>query len=721
MMRSNLLLFSLLLTTVSFGQNVPGPQASQQLGISPNEASFLTALDNVGVQGSGIASNSHIQSPAWYTSGPGARSAIVNVTFDTSFPELAKPAVERAADIWAQSIETVVPVQIQVFWDSLPPNYLGFGSPYEVLHDFEGAELANRQYAIALANQMAGQDLNPEAPDFVIRIAKDAQWHFGLDGQPEDDEYDLVTVALHEMAHGLGFLGSANHNGTSGFIGFQGIPFAFDQFVEESDGTPVLDYTSGTIGLGDVLESDALYWSGDYGQEAQPIGRPRLYAPSSWFGSASFSHLREGSYPSGDANSLMTPFLGTAEVIHNPGAIALGMMRDIGWDLPPVLCSILDVVALEQTPCNPQTNAYSQTLQITYENAPENGSLVVNGQSFFITGSPQTLTLTGLQSDGEDVEVEVVFSENLECSLTAPALFTAPEACCVRLRLSEVNPETKTLTVRNVAGCDGGLDGHVVKSGGAQVLLTDLLPVGAVIPSSATLSIEWPGWPDNVDGGDLTLHDQFGPFDDYVQWGTSGNAGEFIATLYNLWTPDTFLEGLPPYVYEGDPYASPAEHGLGFWSAQPFPCEILGVTVGATSPCNGIGNVFTQELTFDFQSPPPSGDIILVQDSLVAYDGSNPWNVVLTLPATGESVDITATVLGDPACTATYPGLVQSPESCGCPTDLNNGGFVDVTDLLLFLTDYGCMSGCTADFNDDGIVNVTDLLIFLTTYGSSCI
>jgi len=63
---------------------------------------------------------------------------------------------------------------------------------------------------------------------------------------------------------------------------------------------------------------------------------------------------------------------------------------------------------------------------------------------------------------------------------------------------------------------------------------------------------------------------------------------------------------------------------------------------------------------------------------------------------------------------------VMAPESCGCPTDLDGGGYVDVNDLLMFLGDYGCLSGCTADFDDDGIVNVNDLLIFLSAYGSFC-
>ena len=720
MMRWNLLTLGLLLTSMSFGQNSSGPGTFQALDPTlPNHPTHFE-LSDFGLQGTGEASHTSVGTPHWYSAAPGPRSAILNLEFGPLFPEEAKPAVERAADIWSQCIETVIPVNVMAIWDSLPPNILGQAGPYEVVHDFDGAQEANRQYPIALANQLAGEDLNPEAPDMVVKIAEDAEWYLALDGQVPDTLYDLVSVALHEMCHGLGFLGSANHNGNSGFLGFQGIPCIFDQFVEESDQTSVLDYVSGTVTLGNVLESDALFWGGENGGDALEFGRPRLYAPTNWAPGASFSHLRENSYPNGDVNSLMTPFINTAESIHTPGGISLGMMQDMGWSLPPVLCNLLDVVTLTQTGCNPLTNTYTQMLQVTYENAPETGNLTVNGVAFPITGSPQTVSLTNLTSDGAPVDVDVSFSENLDCSLTAPALFTAPESCCVLLRLAEVNPEAKTVTIRNVADCEGGLSGQVIKSGGTQAFLTDLLPPGVTLAAGATLTISWPDWPNNAAGGDLTLHDQVGAYDDYVQWGTPGNVGQVLANIYNLWTPNTFLEGLPPYTYEGDPYANPAEQGVEYWSAVPFPCAVLSMTAGATSGCNPVGNVFTQELIVEFQSPPPAGDVILVNDSMVVYDGANPWNVVLTLPASGTAVDLTVTVMGEPTCTGALVGEVLAPEECGCPTDLNNGGFVDVTDLLLFLTDYGCMSGCTADFNGDDIVKVNDLLIFLTSYGDSC-
>ena len=70
------------------------------------------------------------------------------------------------------------------------------------------------------------------------------------------------------------------------------------------------------------------------------------------------------------------------------------------------------------------------------------------------------------------------------------------------------------MTVRNVAVCEGGFAGQVIKSGGAQAFLTDLLPPGATISADATLTVVWPEWPNNAAGGDLTLHDQVGAYDD---------------------------------------------------------------------------------------------------------------------------------------------------------------------------------------------------------------
>ncbi len=92
-------------------------------------------------------------------------------------------------------------------------------------------------------------------------------------------------------------------------------------------------------------------------------------------------------------------------------------------------CQITDLSAGPQTPCDPQTNTYTQEVTVTYQDPPSKGNLKVNGQSFAISGSPQTVTLAGLVSNGQPVTVTASFSKDSNCSRTVEDLFTAPQSC----------------------------------------------------------------------------------------------------------------------------------------------------------------------------------------------------------------------------------------------------------------------------------------------------
>jgi hypothetical protein len=60
-------------------------------------------------------------------------------------------------------------------------------------------------------------------------------------------------------------------------------------------------------------------------------------------------------------------------------------------------------------------------------------------------------------------------------------------------------------------------------------------------------------------------------------------------------------------------------------------------------------------------------------------------------------------------------------EGCfGCPEDLNGDGFISIVDLLLLLSEFGCLSLCDADVNQDGSVAVDDILIILSVFGNTC-
>ena len=108
---------------------------------------------------------------------------------------------------------------------------------------------------MALANQFAGTDLHPDA-DMVV-LLENTHLVSGSGWQCPRWRVRHGHSGAAEIAHGLGFLGSANHNNTSGF-GLQGLPFVYDQFVENNNQVSVLDI-SGTEDLGLYLTSDALF------------------------------------------------------------------------------------------------------------------------------------------------------------------------------------------------------------------------------------------------------------------------------------------------------------------------------------------------------------------------------------------------------------------------------------------------------------------------------
>ena len=56
------------------------------------------------------------------------------------------------------------------------------------------------------------------------------------------------------------------------------------------------------------------------------------------------------------------------------------------------------------------------------------------------------------------------------------------------------------------------------------------------------------------------------------------------------------------------------------------------------------------------------------------------------------------------------------PDQCECEADINGDGYVDVSDLLTIIDQWG-LSDSPADLNFDGTVNVLDLLIVIDNWG----
>jgi hypothetical protein len=256
----------------------------------------------------------------------------------TTFPAAAKTAFNAAAAIWASRVQSSVPIKITACWSyELPENVLGgnFGKPYH--RNFDGAPLADTWYDATLANAFAGYDLEPTKDDMHITYSASFNWYYGTDGNTPSGQIDLVSVATHEIGHGLNFAGFAQYRNGSGLVGGyegQGVPIhpsIFDRFMEDGSGKKLITYPNPSLELGSALTSNNLWWNGTNANAANGGGRVKMYAPSTWKPGSSYSHLDYNTF-AGTPNSMMVPSIGSGSSQHNPGPVTMGILQDMGWN-----------------------------------------------------------------------------------------------------------------------------------------------------------------------------------------------------------------------------------------------------------------------------------------------------------------------------------------------------------------------------------------------------
>jgi hypothetical protein len=245
-----------------------------------------------------------------------------------NFPEWTKIQVQAAIDTWAENFDSKVPIYIDATWGrSSSFSVLGSARPGSYFANFSGAPDAGLWYPSALANALAGKDLDGDNPEMVITVNSLASWYRGGSLGPSKSEYDLQSVILHEMAHGLGFLSTDSYDN---FFGYGSIdqPTPYDAYVQTGDGRRLSDLPSPSLELGEALTSK-LVWSGAQGIAANGGVKPLLYTPKVYEDGSSVSHLDEATFSSAGRDAVMSPNLDAGEIFHEPGPLLLAMMQDL--------------------------------------------------------------------------------------------------------------------------------------------------------------------------------------------------------------------------------------------------------------------------------------------------------------------------------------------------------------------------------------------------------
>lgn len=264
----------------------------------------------------------------------------------TTLGEQRRIAFEYAAELWAARLASPVQIRISANFDPLvcgaTSTTLGVAGPVSVFRDFTGAPLPNTFYPSALADQLAGMDLAPEENDidatfnsvFGTTCPFPASWYYGLDGDAPDEDSDFVTVALHELGHGFGFISFVDvDNGER----FQGRDDIFLTFLVDARSNKTLNSMTAAQRRSAIEATGSLRWSGPEVEAAShaalaagvdALGRVEMFAPPFAQAGSSVSHWSDALSPL----QLMEPFFEAP--LHDVG-LAAPALADVGWSLAP--------------------------------------------------------------------------------------------------------------------------------------------------------------------------------------------------------------------------------------------------------------------------------------------------------------------------------------------------------------------------------------------------
>jgi hypothetical protein len=256
---------------------------------------------------------------------------------DATLGSQRRAALEFAVDIWSQILDGDVTIRVLAKFDPLGGDAnsatLGFASPVSNHLNISGG-VANTVYPAAIGNQIAGTDLNAGSAEISCTFNTDVDgpvvlgsqsFYYGLDAGGGGSS-NFVTIALHEIGHGLGFLDNFNQNGSYASMGQ---PNIFDrQLVRPGVGNVVAQPQATRATL---LISTALFFQGPAVLAERPPNGGRIYAPSTFEPGSSIAHWDLSLTP----NQLMEPTYNTP--IIDPD-LELPAFEDMGYQLlgPPM-------------------------------------------------------------------------------------------------------------------------------------------------------------------------------------------------------------------------------------------------------------------------------------------------------------------------------------------------------------------------------------------------
>jgi hypothetical protein len=162
------------------------------------------------------------------------------------------------------------------------------------------------QYSSGLAFEhiTTGNDPDGGISDILVTVDFGYTWNSDT-GSPSGSEYDLFTVLLHEITHGLGFTSLSSATGISEIS--EGNPGAFsnldDNLTRITEDKDLWNFFARFVGITADLKSNDVGFSGTNSVAANGNAIPKIYAPNPFEDGSSLSHWDLATFP----NEIMKP------------------------------------------------------------------------------------------------------------------------------------------------------------------------------------------------------------------------------------------------------------------------------------------------------------------------------------------------------------------------------------------------------------------------------
>lgn len=343
---------------------------------------------------------------------------------------------------------------------------LGSAGPANYYLPYDSGTGTYQMIADALANQLYATDVETSMVEISAQFNSNLGntgcldgygWYLGFDA-PTGTLNSLLSVVLHELMHGMGFLSLLNPDGSSAAI-FNGNPI-FDpytkQLYDNSQSAKLTDLSQSQRAAAEINNSN-LVWNGSaantyVGNYSSGVNnnRMQMYAPSSYISGSSVSHFDTALTP----NEIMEP--NYTEFLNDAG-LAKYALADIGWTLlaanqAPVMGSISPQSMNEDATLNvalSATDADGDTLSYSVTSAPADFNATISGTT--LTFAP---TANYYGSGSVTVQVsDGTATDSTTFTLTVNSVNDAPVITAVgNQTVAEDNSLSLTLAATDVDG-----------------------------------------------------------------------------------------------------------------------------------------------------------------------------------------------------------------------------------------------------------------------------